>query len=160
MIIRNAVIEEELCTYHESCFIIIAITASTFDTSREATIEELTLPKQEDVVNLSLTIQPAQIQIPPNLLLERLSEEGNRSEILSISIILFSLLFPGIPVVFIWFQNLEDFLSTSVDNLGNNTRGASSVVSIQVGRARSTTTSAVLLNSPVQLNFSFENVSV
>ncbi|XP_064384244.1 uncharacterized protein LOC135333251 isoform X3 [Halichondria panicea] len=121
----------------------IAITASTFDTSREATIEELTLPKQEDVVNLSLTIQPAQIQIPPNLLLERLSEEGNRS----------------IPVVFIWFQNLEDFLSTSVDNLGNNTRGASSVVSIQVGRARSTTTSAVLLNSPVQLNFSFENIN-
>ncbi len=66
----------------------------------------------------------------------------------------------AIPIVFIWFQNLENFLSTSVNNLRNNTRGASSVVSIQVGSRRVATASAVLLNSPVQLNFSFENVSI
>lgn len=140
---------------------ITAITASTFNASQEVTVEQLTLPQQEDVVNLSSAVQPAQVQIPPDFLLERLQAEGNQCEMSTQPIFSYYqfFLFSAIPVVFIWFQNLQNFLPSSVKNLSNNTRGASSVVSIQVGRTRVATASAVLLNSPVQLNFSFENVS-
>ena len=65
----------------------------------------------------------------------------------------------GLPIVFILFQNLEAFLPTSVSDLGNNTRGASTVVSIQVGERRTPQRSPLLEKYPISLNFTFDKVN-
>jgi len=57
--------------------------------------------------------------------------------------------------VFILFRNLETFLPSSTDNLGNNTVGTSSVVSVIVGNFRLTQPSRVLTETPLEMNFTF-----
>ncbi len=61
--------------------------------------------------------------------------------------------------MFIIFQNLGSFLPASDGGLSNTTRGASVVISSQVGERGSSQLSQALQNSPLSLNFSFNNVS-
>ena len=65
----------------------------------------------------------------------------------------------GLPVVFILFQNLDAFLPASVSGLSDSTRGASVVISSQVGERGTPLRSQLLEESPISLNFSFNSVS-
>ena len=65
----------------------------------------------------------------------------------------------AVPVTFLLMQNLESFLPPSFEGR-TNTRGASVVISSQVGRRNPTSQSQALLDQPISLNFTFDSVSI
>ena len=62
-------------------------------------------------------------------------------------------------MTFILIQNVEAFLPTSVSGLADS-RGASVVITSQVGLRESVIPSQVLQENPISLNFTFNTVSI
>ncbi|XP_064386909.1 uncharacterized protein LOC135335369 isoform X2 [Halichondria panicea] len=121
----------------------IAISSSLINISKDIT-KDITFPQIEDLVNYtnSSTLVPAAIRISSALLADRLDEQKNTA----------------IPTVFILFQNLGSFLPTPTDGLSNTTQGASVVISSQVGERGNGRPSQTLQQSPLSLNFTFNEV--
>ena len=64
-------------THHVFCIIIIiALSASQFDTLSTVTDEDLSFPSSEDLVNYTSSITPIMASIPTNLITEKLSNSS------------------------------------------------------------------------------------
>ena len=55
----------------------IAVSAKQYNASKEVSMADLKFPQEEDLANYTLDFKPAEIQIPPGLLEERLSQQNN-----------------------------------------------------------------------------------